>query len=223
MEVVLRPRFLKAVTRCNYCPTEMCVICGYRKNGQLPDSAQVDCSGCEKLVEVPDVTFKRAGVAATSQGLVFALSRVHKMACVACPNLKKIKLPQTLNVLYCARCPQLSAIVGPCEMDRMELYSCPELRTIPIAVGVRALSILGCPFVLFVPFEPAITELRLCLQPFTYASRRYALALHTTTEAKVRRWVWRSRVAARARAEALTWLIPPLANVVVGYLAPRQK
>ncbi len=76
-----------------------------------------------------------------------------------------------------------------------------------------------CPLVLAIPF---VLRVGLCLrqQPFTYVSRRYDI-VHTTTEAKVRRWVWRGRVAARARAEALTWLIPPLANIVVGYLVPR--
>lgn len=77
--------------------------------------------------------------------------------------------------------------------------------------------------ILHVPFVPRV-DLSLGLQPFTYVSRRYDI-VRTSTEARVRRWVWRARVAARARAEfrCATWLIPPLANIVVAYLATRWK
>lgn len=216
----------------------MCGICFFVKNGRLPESETcpdfghavvtkntrmylngcaivIESNSCAELTEIANIALEGP----TIEGL-----RVRCFQVAMCPNLKTINLPQKWDSMRCFHCPRLSSISGPGELRTIELTDCPELRAIPVPAGMQFLYMYGCPLVRFIPFVPGL-KLQIGRQPFTFVSRRYGAHAMRTSEAKVRRWIWRGRVAARARAElgCAALLISPLANIVVAYLAPRHR
>ncbi len=157
---------------------------------------------------------------------------VTTLSCRRCPNLKTVVIAGSATYAYFYNNPTLCSVATTGETNiSVNVHDCPSLSVLVLRPNI-VLSLVRCPMILHVPFVPRV-DLSLGLQPFTYASRRYGASIayyaqRTTTEAKVRRWVLRGRVAARARAglcsaQRNSLLIPPLANIVVAYLATRWK
>ncbi len=198
----------------------MCAICDYIFNGVMRGHyPSIVCNKCVKLSEIPAIVVERLSA---DQGIIAAEAVMRKLECHRCPNLKSIVMPKKMVKFSCEECPQLSTITGADVLGSINLHGCRELKSLPTFKKLIHFRMSGCPYITFLPYG-RVASLVIFRQPFTHISRRYTNRSHTTTEAKVRRWVWRGRVAARARAETLTWLIRPLANIVVVYLAPRWR